>query len=108
LIIILFFTKEDTRLLLNTGIACKTTGNSEERRKSTWRAGPSLNHARQLTRGWLIFVPGHTPTGRIVLHALFAGLAAVRANGRILQLKILLCHEYDEYPRGRAIWCDRT
>jgi len=54
------------------------------------------------------FCAGTPPSGRIVLHALFVGLAAVRANGRILQLKILLCHEYDEYPRGRAIWCDRT
>lgn len=47
-----------------------------------------------------------TPTGR-VLHALFVELAAVHVNGRILQLKILLCHEYDESPSGRTIRRDQ-
>lgn len=37
-----------------------------------------------------------TPPSGHLLHAPFMGLDAVRTTDRILQLKILLCHEYDE------------
>lgn len=58
-----------------------------------------FNHARQLTLGMINFYSAlarSTPRWGWPLHARFTGLAAVRTSGRILQLKIPLCHEYDE------------
>lgn len=82
----------------------KETGSKAERedevgdKENQAVAARELNHARQLTWRWLIFVAWllvRHPRGPGSSMLDLLKLAAVRTAGRILQLKILRCHEYD-------------
>ena len=90
--------KNNTRRWYGMGQDFKAKWEEEVGDNENQAVARELNHARQLTREWLIFVACSLvrhPRGPGSSTLDLLGLAAVRTAGRILQLKILRCHEYD-------------